>query len=95
MFRAAPLLFFGVCLGALAVDLVKRRRLAEVGGRYVVELLGTLLVMYGVDRGAVRSAVAGSAVLAVSSPRRAWQRAHAGATTRWSTPRHPSLSVRY
>ena len=47
-------------------DLVKRKRLAEVGGRFVFEELGTLLVAYGVDRGAVRSAVAGSsAVLAI------------------------------
>lgn len=44
-------------------DLVKRKRLAAVGGRYVFEQLGMLLVAYGVDRGAVRSAVAGSSAM--------------------------------
>lgn len=78
------------------LDLVKRKRLAEVGGRYVFEQLGTLLVAYGVDRGAVRSAVAGSsAVLAIEF-------AKSGLATgaRWGyhemgTPRRPSSSMRW
>ena len=46
-----------------AQDLIKVSRLAAVGGRAVFNTLAQLLVMYGVDRGVVRAAVAGSSAL--------------------------------
>lgn len=44
-------------------DLIKSKRLAEAGGRYVFDELAVLLVAYGVDRRFVRTAVAGSSAL--------------------------------
>ena len=44
-------------------DLIKDDRLAQAGGRYVFEYLGTLLVSYCVDRRVVRSVVAGSSAM--------------------------------
>ena len=52
---AAPVLLFDE-----VQDLIKDARLQHAGGRLVLDLLGTLLVSYGVDRQAVRSVVAGS-----------------------------------
>ena len=54
-------------------DLIKDDRLAQAGGRYVFEYLGTLLVSYCVDRRVVRSVVAGSSAMlsSASSPRSA------------------------
>lgn len=46
-------------------ELVKHKRLAEVGGRFVFEDIAMLLLEYSVDRGAVRTAVAGSSTLAL------------------------------
>ena len=47
-------------------DLVRDERLALMGGRLVFDQLASLLVTYGVDRGVVRTVVAGSsAMLAV------------------------------
>ena len=47
-------------------DLVRDERLALMGGRLVFDQLASLLVTYGVDRGVVRTAAAGSsAMLAV------------------------------
>ena len=51
---AAPLLLFDE-----VQDLIKDARLQRAGGRLLLDLLGTLLVSYGVDRQAVRAVVAG------------------------------------
>lgn len=58
--RARPVLLFDD-----VHDLVKNSLLASVGGRYVFNSLAWLLVVYGTDRGAVRTAVAGSTALLV------------------------------
>ena len=52
---AAPVLLFDE-----VQDLIKDARLQRAGGRLVFDLLGTLLVSYGVDQQVVRAVVAGS-----------------------------------
>lgn len=55
---AAPVLLFDE-----VHDLIRDDRLARAGGRFLFDELAVLLVAYGVDRRAVRAAVAGSSAL--------------------------------
>ena len=55
---AAPVLLFDE-----VHDLIRDDRLARAGGRFLFDELAALLVAYGVDRRAVRAAVAGSSAL--------------------------------